>query len=101
MKILAVPRCGQCFLKEIHAALLGRSCFVKKTIGFSSWQWLLVTHVTKLSLGELVHGQQHNSWKRWYQDLARLPSGFPLNWSWAASAPHGAVPGAVAQPSAP
>lgn len=31
----------------------------------------------------------HNSWKCWYQDLARLPFGFPLNWRWAAAAPTG------------
>lgn len=31
----------------------------------------------------------HNSWKCWYRDLARLPFGFSLNWSWAAAAPTG------------
>lgn len=31
----------------------------------------------------------HNSWKYWYQGLARLPFGFPLNWRQAAAAPTG------------
>lgn len=38
-------------------AVLGRSCFVKKIVGFLCWQGLLVPGVTKLAPGELLCGQ--------------------------------------------